>query len=310
MTDPMTPVLLWLASLTVAMLGAYQLIRAYTRAREIGWRVSADDPGREILPWYARVDLWFRGTPPGRRLDRALRAGGVRLSPLLFVFLVAAGAVLVRLAATVLRLPDPVPVLLPVAAVAVAALYLHRRRLRRRAMLTAQIADVARALANFTSAGLSLPSAVVAAVAELPEPAATELKLVAQALAVGHSVDSAFGELRQRMPSRELTVLAGTVKVLSRTGGDSAHAMRTISQTLDERREVLDEIQTTLSMSKANAWGVVVLGIGSVLIIRLMAPDALTLLLTEPIGQLAAGAALALFVTGYLLLRRATKIEV
>jgi tight adherence protein B len=310
MTDPMTPVLLWLASLLVAILGAYQLIRAYTRSREIGWLVTAGDAGPEPLPWYARADLWFRGTSPGRLLDRALRGGGLRLSPLGFVILVAAAAVLVRLVATMLRLPDPVPVLLPVGAVAAAALYLRRRRRARRAMLTAQVADVARALANFTSAGLSLPSAVVASADELPEPAATELRLVAEALAVGHSVDSAFGELRRRMPSRELTVLAGTIKVLSRTGGDSAHAMRTISQTLDERREVLDEIQTTLSMSKANAWGVVVLGIGSVLIIRLMAPDALNLLLTEPIGQLAAAVALALFVTGYLLLRRATKIEV
>ncbi len=307
--DPRFPLVLFLTTLVLAWAGVFQLVRADMRSRELTWLAAFGEPIVTNLPWYARLDLRFRRTRPGAWLEGQLRAGGVRIPPLQFVTMVAVIALAVRLLSAVL-LPSPVPGTLGMLTVLVAVVYLRRRKIKRQLAFTVQVADVARVLANFTSAGLSLPTAAAAAAEELPEPAASEMRLVGQALAVGHGVEGALGELSKRMPSRELSVLAGTINVLSRSGGDTAHAMRTISHTLESRREVLDEIQTTLSMSKANAWGVVILGIGSVLIIRFMAPDALTLLLTTPIGLLATSVAVFLFVSGYLLLRRATKINI
>lgn len=304
-----TPLAIFLVSLCVAWLGLFQLVRA-AEWHKAALRLVA--VGEERAPQQGladRAEAWLRRQRVGRWLEQRLAAGGIRLSVLGFVAAVVAVALGVRVGAAVL-LPSPLPSALAVATLPAAAWYLGYRRRRRQAAFTEQVAEIAQLLANFSSAGLSLPTAVSAAPNELAEPAAAEFRLVADALAVGHSVDAALEQLRRRMPSRELDVLVSTLVMLQRAGGDIAHALRGIALTLSLRKEARDEIKTALASSRANGYAVVALGVVAVLLIQAIAPNALELMLGSTIGQIVLAVSAGLFAIGFLLMRRVTRIDV
>lgn len=309
MSRSATPLAIFLVSLCVAWLGLFQLVRAAER-HKAALRLAA--VGEERAPRQEltdRAEAWLGRQRVGRWLEQRLAAAGIGLSPLRFVAVVAAIALGVRVGTAVL-LPPPLPSALAVATLPAVPWYLRYRRQRRQAAFTSQVAEIAQLLANFSSAGLSLPTAVAAAPNELDEPAAAEFRLVGDALAVGHTVPAALEQLRRRMPSRELDVLVSTLVMLQRAGGDIAYALRGIAQTLRMRKEARDEVKTALATSRANGYGVVALGVAAVLLIQGIAPNALGLLIGSPLGLIVLAVSAGLFAIGFLLLRRVTRIDV
>ncbi|WP_329313131.1 type II secretion system F family protein [Streptomyces sp. NBC_01262] len=270
----------------------------------------ADIPGpqRHSAP-FAGLDRRVRRTAWGQRLGGRLAATGTNLTPGQFV---AAGAGVILgswILADVIFAPFFGPIAALLALWAATSFLSWRQRLRNERFI-AQLPELARVLANATQAGLALRTAVGMAADELEAPAGEELRQVDDALAMGHSIEDALSGLQGRLPSRELVVLVSTLVLSSRTGGSVVESLRNLTVTLEERKETRREIRTQMSQVTVTAYAVPAIGIGSLLLLNQMMPGALRAMTGSGLGRILVVVALGMYVVGFALIRRMSRIDV
>ncbi len=268
---------------------------------------EGDAPARR--PAFAALDRRVRRYAWGRRLAGRLAATGTNLTPGQFTAAVAGVVVAAWVVAATLLAPFFGPIAALLAGWAGVSFLSWRRRVRNERFI-AQLPELARVLANATQAGLALRTAVSMAAEELEAPAGEELKQVADAMALGHSVEDALGELQQRLPSRELVVLVSTLVLSSRAGGSLVESLRNLTVTLEERKETRREIRTQMSQVTVTAYAVPVIGVGSLLLLNRIMPGSLAAMTGSGIGRICVLVALALYVVGFALIRRMSRIDV
>jgi tight adherence protein B len=258
---------------------------------------------------FSGLDRRVRRTAWGRRLAGRLAATGTNLTPGQFT----AAAIGVTAGAWILAHVILAPFFGPIAALlavwAVTSFLSWRQRVRNERFI-AQLPELSRVLANATQAGLALRTAVGMAADELEAPAGEELKQVADAMALGHSIEDALDELRERLPSRELVVLVSTLVLSSRAGGSVVESLRNLTVTLEERKETRREIRTQMSQVTVTAYAVPVIGLGSLLLLNQIMPGSLSAMTGSSAGRIAVLVALALYVVGFALIRRMSRIDV
>ncbi|MEE1927805.1 type II secretion system F family protein [Streptomyces sp. TRM 70351] len=258
---------------------------------------------------FTALDRRLRATGPGRRLARRLAATGLDVTPGEFtVYVCALLAGLWITAQTLLAaFFGPLAALLGLWA---AAAFLRWQRQKRIDKFINQLPELARILANGTQAGLALRTAITMAADEMDAPAGEELAKVAHALAVGHSIDDALGELARRLPSRELVVLVTTLVLSHRAGGQVVGSLRNLTETLEQRKETRREVKTQLSQVMMTAYAVPLIGLAVLLLMDRAAPGTLERTTSSFLGQAAVVIALALYAAGFFVIRRMSRIDV
>ncbi|NJQ00524.1 type II secretion system F family protein [Streptomyces zingiberis] len=298
-------------ALGVAGVHAYAAGRA--RRQDLIDRLSApgatasDGGGRGRR--FTGVDRRLRRTRLGRGLEQRLAATGLDTTPgEFFVLLLASVAALWLIAASFLAaFFGPVAALIGIWA---GYAFLGWQRTRRNERFINQLPELSRVLANATQAGLALRTALAMAAEEMEAPAGEELARVADKLAVGHSVDDALGEMAERLPSRELSVLVTTLVLSHRAGGTVVGSLRNLTQTLEERKETRREVRTQLSQVTVTAYAVPAFGLGALLLMDRVMPGALERMTGSFYGQAAVVISLGLYALGFVLIRRMSRIHV
>ncbi|MEU6983050.1 type II secretion system F family protein [Streptomyces sp. NPDC046324] len=255
------------------------------------------------------IDRRVRRTAFGRKLELRISATGLDVTPGEFVVAMTVLVIVLWIAGQAALSPffGPICGLL---GLWVAMGFLNWQRQKRIEKFINQLPELSRILANATQAGLALRMALSMAADEMEAPAGDELEKVAQQLAVGTSIDDALGELAERLPSRELVVLVTTLVLANKAGGTVVSSLRNLTETLEERKETRREVRTQLSQVSMTAYAVPVIGIGSLLLIDNMQPGALDRMTGTGLGQFAVVTAFALYVVGFVIIRRFSKIDV
>jgi tight adherence protein B len=257
---------------------------------------------------FARVSRAFSRTRLGRWLEREFVLAGISYPPIV----VFAMVLLVTLTMPYLlaRLLAPA---FAVVGVAMGYLllrgWLRRSRDRRRERFVQQIPELARVLSNAANAGLSITTAWVVAEGEMAEPAKTEIQRLNAAVRFGTPLEDAMLQMNERLPAREVRVLMSTLVVSARSGGSLIKALRDISLTLDDRKEVRREVRTTLAQSRATGALVTLMGAGILLALNALQPGTVERMTHNLIGQIALVVSIGLFVIGHLIVRRMTRID-
>ncbi|WP_019634357.1 type II secretion system F family protein [Actinomadura atramentaria] len=256
-----------------------------------------------------RFDARLRRTPFGRRLARRIAAAGLR-ARVGTVVLAGGGGGAALLAVLGVFVSFALGLIVAGVAAGAGLVYLQRQEDRRREEFVAQLPELARVLGNATAAGLSLRTAVAMAADELDEPARTELNRTAEALRLGQGFEDAMYELRDRLPSRELAVLVGTLVVSARAGGSLITSLRSISTTLEQRKETRREVRTILGQSLAVGYTITGMGACLLLALPLVSPGVMTKMTGSVAGLAVLAVVIALFAVALVLFRRVTRIDV
>jgi tight adherence protein B len=303
-----TALLLTAGTLVVATAGAWDLLAAGASREELRERAT----GRRAEPRLARLDARlgaaFERTAPGRRLQLRLDGAALPVRALHAALIALAGALAGYLLAGLLvgRLASVVAGALVVVGL---SMWLERKREARRDEFMGQLPELARILSNGASAGLSMVSAYGVAVQELDDPARTELRIALEEIRIGQSFEGAMASLGERMPSRELAVLVSTLAIQQRSGGDLVRALSDMATTLEARRETQREVKTLMAGATATSYVVMVIGAAALFLSDLIRPGTLDKVASSPIGLLALFVAGVLFVVGYVLIKRITRID-
>ncbi|TDD79594.1 hypothetical protein E1293_22880 [Actinomadura darangshiensis] len=310
MNIPLPAILVCLAVvLAVATWGLYEYFRGVNQRRILSARGALDDGERVAAGALDRLDRALRRTELGKAIDRRIVASGSRMKVSTFTLM----AVLGGGAAVFVIGSWMAPVFGIAAAIGVVFLlltYLRRKEERRRDAFVAQLPELARVLSNATSAGLVMRTALELAADELEDPARGELKRTSDALRLGQPVDQALRDLGDRMPSRELAVLVSTLVVSARSGGSLVTSLRTIADTLEDRKEIHRQIKTIMGEVVVTNYAVGAMGVGGLVMLNMIMPGSLRAMSENLVGQVILAAAAAAFTLSVIIIRRLTRVEV
>ncbi|WUH97446.1 type II secretion system F family protein [Spirillospora sp. NBC_00431] len=310
MNIPLPVILVCLAVvLALGTWGLYEYFRGVNQRRILSARGALDDGERVASGALDRLDRALRRTELGRAIDRRIVASGSRMKVSTFAFIATVGG-----GTAVFVLGSwMAPVFGVAAAIGVVFLlltYLRRKEERRRDAFVAQLPELARVLSNATSAGLVLRTALELAADELDDPARGELKRTSDALRLGQPVEQALRDLADRMPSRELAVLVSTLVVSARAGGSLVTSLRTIADTLEERKEIHRQIKTIMGEVVVTNYAVGAMGVGGLVMLNMIMPGSLQAMSENVIGQVILTVAAVAFTLSVLIIRRLTRVEV
>lgn len=296
-------------TLLFAAWGLVAFVSGSSQQNRLVARGVLDNAERQANSRMVRLDARLRRTEFGRGIAQRITASGVHVRVSTFLALMAAAAV-----AAVIIVGYLLGLLFGIASIfGVAFLflsYLRRQEERRRDAFISQLPELARILSNATSAGLAVRTAIGMAADEMSEPARTELRRTSDALTFGQSFGDAMRDLQGRLPSRELSVLISTLVVSARSGGSLTTALRNISGTLEDRKEIRRETKTIMGEVVMTNWAIAVLGIGSLFLINAVQPNAVQNMTHSFLGILILTVAIGLFASGLFIVNKMTKVDI
>jgi tight adherence protein B len=296
-------------TLALAFAGVWQLTTGSAEGANIAERSGALAPEAPLRRLRGKLDRRLASTEFGRRLALRLESAGAGIGASMFV-IAAAVVALVGYLLSDLVLPKLLALVFAAGCVRACYGWVDWKAGKRRAAFIVQLPDAARVISNASSAGLSTRTAVNMAVAELQEPAKSEMALVAEGMRIGQSLDGALSKLEDRMPSRDVGVLINTLVIQQRSGGDLVRALQEIADTLEARRDLYREIKTVMAGAVATGYLVAAMGFAAVILLNVAQPGVIEALTSTWPGRIAFLVSTGLYVTGFVLVRRITRIEI
>lgn len=307
--DPGVAFALLGASLAIGLIGVRIVVSGWSQQAAVAERSALDVAERRAGRLRYRLNARFMRTALGSALSLRLATAGAGMMPLDFALLCTAAFVIVFVV-TGPFFPPWLSLIAGAVAIRGCWAWIDRQREKRRQAFITQLPEIARILSNASSAGLAIRAAIEMAAGELEDPARSELAIVAEELSLGQSVERALSNLEKRMPSRDVGVLIGTLVIQQRSGGDLVHALQDMAGTLDQRRDLSREVRTVMAGSIFTGYMVAGLGVVTVLILNLINPGVIDELTSSIGGVVVLLVATGLYLAGFLLIRKVTRIEV
>jgi len=183
------------------------------------------------------------------------------------------------------------------------------RRDRYRAAVDAGASAVALALADALAVGNSVRGALVACTGGVKGPIGRELEKTAQALEVGTTTDAALTVLRERCRSRRIDLICAAISVQRRSGGALAALLRQVARTIEDQDRLEDEARAASAQARTTSRIVALLPFAALGFGELAAPGLLERIVASSTGLWLLGTAIALQLTGALVVVRLSRIE-
>ncbi len=298
-----------LATFGLVLAGLWQLLSASARVADLTERAAALPGERRLQRLRRRLDGRIRSSALGRRLVVApLATAGLDLPPHELI-LIAAGAGAAGYLVGSVFFPVWLSALVAAGCVRGVWGWIEWKRRKRREAFVAQLPELAQLLSNGASAGLSIAGAIERARDEIGEPARSEVRVVLEQMRIGQSLELALERLRDRVPSRELGVLVGTLVIQQRSGGDVVSALQGLSETLEQRKDLMREVRTLMAGPVFTAYVVAFMGVGTVFLLNAISPGVIDRMLASAAGIAVFVVAGILYTIGLLLVRRVTQVE-
>lgn len=162
-------------------------------------------------------------------------------------------------------------------------LIVHIARARTRRRLADQIVDMLSLLSNALSAGMSLQQSCELASHELSNPMGRELAAVVSSVKLGRIIEDALVDWEKRWELEDLAILASSVAVLKKTGGNLVETFATLANTIRERKKIEGRIRVLTSQGLIQGITLIAMPFLLGLALYVVSPDYIEpLFITEP----------------------------
>ncbi|TPL40608.1 type II secretion system F family protein [Mesorhizobium sp. B2-4-6] len=208
-------------------------------------------------------------------LNRLYTQSGVTGNPLTFVasFLLA-GLALALLPWFFLHVGAPVAfIIFLVVGLALPLLVLRRARTKRIQKFAKQLPDALDMIVRSLRAGHPASVAIGLVAREIPDPLGTEFGIVADEITFGLSMEQAVRKLSERVGFEGLHLLAVSLAIQAKTGGNLTEILANLSSVLRERQKLRLKIRALSAEGRASAWLISLFPVVMFLILILVAPS-------------------------------------
>lgn len=244
-----------------------------------------------------------------KKLDQVIRQGGLEITvSRLLVFSVLAGVLALLAAVTVMDLFIAIiPALLAACLPLLYVSFLRKKRLRK---INAQLPDTLDLLGRSLAVGHAFSEALNQVQSEMPDPIASEFRIVFEEQKLGLSTKAALDRLCDRVPLTDLRLCITAMHIQRETGGNLAEILEKVSQTIRERFKLMEDFRTLTTSSRGSAWILCSLPFGIIFLLTAINPDYMYVLLHDQRGHYIIGAAIVLQLLGMITIKKILAIKV
>ena len=244
-----------------------------------------------------------------KKLDEIIRQAGLQLTvSRLLAFSALAGVLGLFAALTVMT---PIMAIVPtVAAASLPVLYVSFLRKKRLLKINSQLPDTLDLLGRSLAVGHAFSEALNQVASEMPDPIASEFRIVFEEQKLGLSTKVALDRLSERVPILDLRLCVTAMHIQRETGGNLAEILEKVAQTIRERFKLMEDFRTMTTTSRGSAWILCSLPFGIVFLLNVINSDYMSVLLRDPRGHYIIAAALVLQFLGILTIKKILAIKV
>jgi tight adherence protein B len=159
------------------------------------------------------------------------------------------------------------------------------KKRREKAFLRA-LPDAVDVIVRGIKAGLPLFESIKVVAADAPEPLRSEFLAIIETQAIGIPLGEACTRLYERMPVPEANFFGIVVAIQQKSGGNLSEALGNLSKVLRDRKKMAEKIQAMSMEAKASASIIGSLPPIVMTLVYLTTPGYISLLWTNPTGQL------------------------
>ena len=301
--------LLVLGAYAVLVVGPERRGRQRLRSR-LGVAPQGDAAAEPLM----LVKLAPAGAAAGRarafitRLTIELRGCGIK-DPERLLNRVAIGALVLMAVALIAGVPPLTVGAAATGCVVAASAWLKgmkEKRLRALEELFPQAIDL---LARALRAGHSFASATAMVADELPDPVASEFRLIYEQQNFGRAMPDVLRELAERAPLMDVRFFVTAVLTQRETGGNLSQVLDNLAAVTRDRFRVNRQLRVLTAQGRLTGW---ILGIFPVVIATMLfiwVPSHIEMLFNDPVGNRMLIAAVSLQTIGLFLIRRINRVE-
>jgi len=189
-------------------------------------------------------------------------------------------------------------------------LYMLSAKQKRIATIEQQLPSSLDLMGRAMVAGHAFPSALQMVGTEMPEPIASEFRIVFDEINYGIPTSEALMNLIQRVPSTDVSYFVIAVLIQRETGGNLAELLGNISELIRARLKLLGTVRVLSAEGRLSAWILTLLPFVLGAVLQLVNPEFVSVLWTDPNGLRMVVIALILMVFGIFVMWRIIKIRV
>lgn len=179
--------------------------------------------------------------------------------------------------------------------------FVRRRRLRKFLDEFANAVDV---IVRGVKAGLPINDCIRIIGHEAAEPVKSEFRNIAETQALGVPLPEAVQRLPERVPVAEANFFAIVITIQQKAGGNLSEALGNLSRVLRERRKMKGKIQAMSMEAKASGVIIGALPIVVMALVYLTSPKYISLLFTDPVGNMILAGAACWMTIGIVVMRK------
>ena len=188
--------------------------------------------------------------------------------------------------------------------------WFRRKVASRIELFNSQIIELTNTVAAGMRAGQAFPAALESVSKRIPWPMNEELKTVLREYRLGLDLPEALARLNERLPSEDLALIVGAVRLTAKSGGSLAEVMEKMTELIRARNDFQERLKNLTAQGKFEAIAMSVMPIVVFFILFFENRPLVMPLITTETGWMAIGVVCFLITCGYLCIRRIVTIEV
>ncbi len=169
--------------------------------------------------------------------------------------------------------------------------------------------DALALMANTLRSGFSFRQALQIIARDMPSPIAEEFDILNQELNWGLSLEEALNNFYKRVPNEHVRLFITSVIIQNESGGSLSNILGKISETINSRQRLQNELNSLTAQGKASGLIVGLLPLAVGLVVSVVNPGYLTPLFTEPLGKMILAGAVFSELFGALIIKSLIKLD-
>jgi tight adherence protein B len=264
----------------------------------------------ELLSEIPTLNRWLAQSGRASRLQRKLSQAEVDMRPGKFLLLSACYAAVAGLIGILLTRDFLFALLFAAAGGFLLNLYVSFKRMRRFRRFEKMFPEAIDLLARAVRAGHAFTTALELIGAELAEPVAGEFRKTFEEQKFGMPVRDALLNLAERVPIVDVKLFVTAICMQRETGGNLAEIMDKLSYIIRERFKILRQVRVFTAQGRLTMIILMSLPPLLVCLMKVINPDFIQPLFTDPIGHVLIAAGIILQTAGFFMIRKIIDIKV
>lgn len=203
-----------------------------------------------------------------------------------------------------------VSILAGAAAFPVPRLYLKILRKNRMRKFNEQLEDALLSMSSSLKAGFSINQALESLAQENRYPISFEFNLLIQELRLGVTLEEALDKMSRRLDCPDFELVAVSILTARQTGGELTATLERLAGVIRERVRISSRIRALTAQGRMQAVIIALMPVGLFFAIMNIAPDMMNSFFSTVAGVLSLLGVIVLDVTGFIMIRRITNIDI